>query len=167
VLFLYRKRKSSHLTFQGGGDGNWVEAERNILQLVTFFLFAFVGALILIGLTNVISTISENVKNRSKEFAVLQSIGMTNDGISKMLNLETVFASVRSVLFGVPLGIYGSYLIQVQMTNVVVSNFYIPWLWLIISIITVFIVTWITVRFASSKLKKQNIIETIRNGSGM
>jgi len=46
-------------------------------------------------------------------------------------------------------------------------NFSIPWLWLVVSILAVFITTWSTMRFSANRLKKQNVIETIRSGSGM
>jgi len=140
---------------------------RNIVGLVMFFIFAFVGALILIGLTNVISTISENVKTRSKEFAVLQSVGMTGGGIGRMLNLESIFSSLRALLFGMPLGMLGSYTIYLVMSNMGVFDFSIPWLWMISAVLAVFITTWSTMRYAANRLKNQNIIETIRSGSGM
>jgi len=146
---------------------DWAEQDRQMIELVMFFIFTFVGVLILIGLTNVISTISENVKTRSKEFAVLQSVGMTGGGIGRMLNLETIFSSFKALLYGVPLGILGSYGVFTAMANVQIHRFYPPWTWLTISIIAVFIVTWVTMRFAVYKLKNQNIIETIRNGSGV
>lgn len=132
-----------------------------------FFVFGFVGTLILIGLTNVISTISENVKTRSGEFAVLQSVGMTSGGIKRMLNLESVFSSLRALIIGAPLGILGNYGIYLAMRNMGVFNFSIPWLWIISSVLAIFLVTWLTMRYAANKLKSRNIIETIRSGSGM
>ena len=140
---------------------------RDTLGLILFFLSAFVAILILIALTNVISTISENVKTRSKEFAVLQSVGMTGNGIKRMLSLESVFASINALFVGVPLGVLGSYGIFVAMNNLGEFRFPFPWLWIVISVIGVFLITWITMQFAASKLKEQNVIETIRNGSGM
>jgi len=140
---------------------------RNTIGLVMFFMFSFVGVLILIGLTNVVSTISENVKTRSKEFAVLQSVGMTGSGIKRMLNLESVFSSLHALLIGVPLGFAGSYGIYMAIENAARFDFYPLWTWAIISITAVFITTWLTMRYAANKLKNQNIIETIRSGSGM
>jgi len=140
---------------------------RNIVGLVMFFIFAFVGALILIGLTNVISTISENVKTRSKEFAVLQSVGMTGGGIGRMLNLESIFSGMKALLFGVPLGILGSYGVYLAMSNMGIFDFNVPWLWMITAVVAVFITTWSTMRYAAGRLRNQNIIETIRSGSGM
>ena len=139
---------------------------QDTLGMVMFFLSAFVAVLILIALTNVISTISENVKTRSKEFAVLQSIGMTSGGIKRMLNLESIFASINAIFIGVPLGILGSYGIFISMANIQIARFPFPYLWILVAIIAVFFITWITMQFAAHKLKDQNIIETIRNGSG-
>lgn len=140
---------------------------RDTLGLILFFLSSFVAVLILIALTNVISTISENVKTRSKEFAVLQSVGMTNNGIKRMLSLESIFATINSLFIGVPLGVIGSYGIFIAMGHVGHFRFPFPWVWIVISVIGVFLITWATMQFAASKLKEQNIIETIRNGSGM
>ena len=143
------------------------ESERNIIGLVTLIVFGFVGMLISIGLTNVISTISENVKARAKEFAVLQSVGMTGDGIGRMLSLESVFSSFKSIFIGVPLGILGTFAIHTSIGAVGVFNFRLPWIWIVYSILGVFIITWTTMRVTARKLKKQNIIETIRSGSGV
>jgi len=140
---------------------------RDTLGLILFFLSSFVAVLILIALTNVISTISENVKTRKKEFAVLQSVGMTNSGIKRMLNLESVFASIHSLFIGIPLGVLGSFGVFHAMGNVGAFRFQFPWVWIVVSVIGVFLITWMTMQFAANKLKEQNIIETIRNGSGM
>jgi len=140
---------------------------RNTMGLAMFFVFAFVGALILIGLTNVISTTFENVKTRAVEFAVLQSVGMTSGGIKQMLNLESVFSSARALIIGVPLGLMGHYGIYIAMSNMWIFDFSIPWRWVIASVVAVFLLTWLTMRYAAGRLKNQNIIETIRSGSGM
>jgi len=143
------------------------ESERNIVGLVTLIIFGFVGMLITIGLTNIISTISENIKTRAKEFAVLQSVGMTSSGISRMLNLESIFSTFKSIFIGVPLGMLGSFGVYIAIGAVAEFDFRLPWMWIIYSILGVFIITWVTMRFATSRLKNQNIIETIRSGSGM
>ena len=141
--------------------------EGNIRGLVTLFVFAFVGMLIAIGLTNVVSTISENVKARAKEFAVLQSVGMTSGGIKRMLGLESVFSSLKALLIGVPLGILGSYGTFRTVGTLGKFSFKIPWLWVVSSIVGVFLITWLTMRYAANSLKGRNMIETIRSGSGM
>jgi len=143
------------------------QVTRNTIGLVMFFVFSFVGVLILIGLTNVISTISENVKTRAGEFAVLQSVGMTSSGIKRMLSLESVFSSLKALVIGVPLGVLGSYGIFNAMDAIGQFSFRVPWNWIIFAVLGVFIVTWLTMRYAANKLRHQNIIETIRSGSEM
>lgn len=141
--------------------------DRNTIGLVMTFVFVFVGTLILIGLTNVISTIAENVRTRSGEFAVLQSVGMTSGGVKRMLNLETVFSSLQALIIGVPLGILGNYGSYLSMSNMSFTEFSIPWAWIISAVLAIFLVTWITMRYAANRLKGRNIIEAIRSGSGI
>jgi putative ABC transport system permease protein len=73
------------------------KAMTDMRNLILTFIYGFVGMLILVGLTNVISTISTNIRSRSREFAVLRSVGMTSGGLKKMLNLESY--SVRRGLY--------------------------------------------------------------------
>ena len=52
----------------------------NYIYLLTMiFVYGFIGMLSLIGITSVISTIFTNIRLRAQEFAVLKSVGMTND----------------------------------------------------------------------------------------
>ncbi|MCL2560023.1 MAG: ABC transporter permease, partial [Turicibacter sp.] len=141
--------------------------DRGMIQLISTLTYAFVGVLILIGLTNVISTISENIKTRSNEFAMLQSAGMTSKGIRRMLNLESIFSSVRSLMFGVPLGIFGTVMTHRNINSTAGFSYTLPWIPIIISVVAVFLTTWVTMQHAARKLRNQNIIETIRSGSGM
>jgi putative ABC transport system permease protein len=136
--------------------------ERNIVLLIMVFVYGFVGMLTLIALTNVISTISTNVRSRSREFAVLQSVGMTHSGINRMLNLESILCTVKSLIYGVPLGILASYLIYRSFLQSVFFSFHFPIIPVAQCILAVFIITWVTMRYAASRLRNKNIVETIR-----
>lgn len=136
--------------------------ERAIIQLVVVFTYGFVGLLTLIGLTNVISTISTNVRSRAREFAVLQSVGMSGRGLNKMLALESILCSARSLLFGLPLGIGASVLVYRGILISAQFNYIFPLVAVVQCVFAVFIITWATMRYASSKLKNNNIIDTIR-----
>jgi len=136
--------------------------ERALVRLVMVFVYGFVGMLTLIGVTNVISTIYANVKSRAKEFAVLQSVGMTRGGLSKMLNLESVLCSFKSLVIGIPLGVGAAFLIYQAMLQSVGFRFELPWLAIIQVVLAVFIITWITMRYSAARLRGKNIVETIR-----
>jgi len=141
-------------------------ADRDVLRLAMVFIYGFVGMLTLIGLTNVISTISANVRSRAREFAVLGSVGMTPGGIRRMLNLESILCSVKALIFGLPLGIGASVLIYDAMMNAVFYEYQFPFMAVIQSIVAVFIISWVTMRYSAARLRGRNIVETIRSESG-
>ena len=141
--------------------------ERNIIRLVMIFVYGFVGMLTLIGMTNVISTISTNVRSRSREFAVLRSVGMTHGGLNRMLNLESILSSAKSLIIGIPLGIGASYLVYQAMMHSVYFAYEFPWIAVAQSILAVFVITWVTMRYAVARLRGKSIVGTIRSDSGM
>jgi putative ABC transport system permease protein len=148
-----------------------MEAIRSTSKLVMVFIYSFVGMLTLIGLTNVISTISTNVRSRSREFAVLKSVGMTQKGLGQMLNLESILCSAKALLYGLPLGIAAAILVanaisisvEIGGSNRFVGpNSIIPWLAVLECVLGVFAVTWITMRYSAGRLRDKSIVEAIR-----
>ncbi|MCL2004475.1 MAG: ABC transporter permease [Oscillospiraceae bacterium] len=139
-----------------------IEAARNVYKLVMVFIYGFVGMLMLIGLTNVISTLSANVRSRAREFAVLKSVGMTQPGLNRMLNFESVLSSAKSLVIGLPLGITASYLTYRSILLSIDFSYSFPWLAVMQCILGVLGITWVTMRYASSRMRSGNIIETIR-----
>ncbi|MBC3888416.1 FtsX-like permease family protein [Acetobacterium paludosum] len=136
------------------------------IVLASIFMYSFVVLLMLIGFTNVISTMSTNVRMRSREFAVLQSVGMTTAGLKQMLNLESVLCSMKALMYGLPIGIIASIFINLPIRSMFPIPYTLPWLAIVLCVLSVFLITWSTTRYAAHRLQKQNIIETIRSGSG-
>jgi putative ABC transport system permease protein len=133
------------------------------IVLATVFVYGFVVLLMLIGLTNVISTMSANVRIRSKEFAVLQSVGMTYTGLKRMLNLESIMCSAKSLVIGLPIAIVLTYLINLPIRSTFPVPYQLPWLAAALCIVAIFAITWVTMRYSISQLRKRNIVETIRS----
>ena len=79
-----------------------------------------------------------------------------------MVNLETIFYSAKALLYAIILGLIGSFAIYKAFAKSLDFEF----IWtvgaILISIVFVFIIVFIIMRFAISKVNKQNIIETIR-----
>lgn len=138
------------------------KAIKDVRNLMLTFIYGFVGMLILVGLTNVISTISTNIRSRSREFAVLRSTGMSDAGVKRMLNLESILCSARSLFFGLPIGCTLSYLMYVSTKETAHFPYEFPWAAVIQCVLGVFAVTWVTMRYSAGKLKSGSIIETIR-----
>lgn len=135
---------------------------RDISRLIMVFIYGFITMLTLIGLTNVISTISTNTRSRVREFAVLQSVGITPEGLKRMLNLESVLCSIKSLCIGVPLGILGSYLLYRAFDLPVKLEHAIPWMPVLQCALGVTAITWVIMRHSMSKLERNSIIEMIR-----
>ena len=139
-----------------------IRATRGFGNLIMVFVYGFVIMLTLIGLTNVISTISANVRSRSREFAILRSVGMTQGGLGRMLNLESILCSMKSLIFGVPLGVLGSYLVYNALELPVELPYTLPWMPIAHCVIGVFAITWVVMRYSASRLRGRSIVEAIR-----
>lgn len=133
--------------------------EKHLITLVAIFLYGFIIIIILIGVTNIINTITTSMELRKQEFAILRSVGMTNKEFNRMIRLETLFIGIKSLFFGIPLGTaiaYGIY-------QVGKMPFEIPLKPILYSAIAVIVLIASIMQYSLVKIKKQNTIETIRN----
>ena len=101
---------------------------------------------------------------RSREFASLNSIGMTKKEFNRMVRLESFFYGTKALIISVPLGTILSYLMYDRLVQgQVLMDFKVPLVPIIISIVAVYILVLSIMRYSIKKINKQNIIETIRN----
>ncbi len=137
---------------------------RGIYTLISIFLYGFIIVIALIGITNIFNTITTNMNLRRREFAILKSIGMTSYEFNRLVNLETVFYSLKSLLIGIPFGIGLSYIIYIAFTQGSIELQYnFPLGGILISVLAVFILVYVIMNYGIKKVNKQNIIEDIRN----
>ena len=140
----------------------YMKQEQRMLLVVKIFLYGFITVITLIGVTNIFNTITTNMILRSKEFAMLKSVGMSSKEFNKMIRLESIMYGTKSLLIGIPLGILGSYGMYKAFAQGIDLGYTLPLPAIIISIIFVFIIVRITMKYSLNKINKQNIIETIR-----
>lgn len=151
-------------------DLNYYNAEKEqremkqIVLLISIFLYGFITVISLIGVTNVFNTITTNMNLRSKEFANLKSIGMTKKEFNKMINLESIFYGVKSLIIGIILGTGLSYWIYniAKGSSMSADPFRWPIEAILISTVFIMIIVGLIMRYSLNKINKQNIIETIR-----
>ena len=79
-----------------------------------------------------------------------------------MMIYECLRYGIRALLMGIPMGIWGSFGIHSLAAGVGISRYEIPLIPMTVSIISVFVVVFISMLYALSKLKKDNPIEAIR-----
>ena len=138
-----------------------VRIMNNLFTLIAIFLYGFIIVISLIGITNIFNTITTNMELRKQEFAMLKSIGMTSKEFKRMIRLESLFMGIKSLLFGILIGIVLSYLIYLSSDSDI--PYKLPIVAIIISILVVFILISLIMKYSLNKISKQNTIETIRN----
>ncbi|MFR3685938.1 MAG: ABC transporter permease [Enterococcus sp.] len=140
------------------------EQNRNTIFVVNIFSYVFIAMISLIAIANVFNTISTNIKLRRRELAMLRSVGMTDREFNKMMIFECIFYGSRSLILGIPTAGVLSWLIYRGMTKGGAEiAFHFPWGSLWISILGVFLIVVITMFYAIEKIKKENIIEALRD----
>ena len=126
-------------------------------------MYGFIVVVALIGVTNIFNTITTNIQLRAKEFAMLKSVGMTDDEFNRMIRFETILYTLRALLIGLPIGILISYGIHYLLIESNISlSYQLPLIPIIISIAVVALLITFIMRYAVRQVSKQNIIETIR-----
>jgi putative ABC transport system permease protein len=143
-----------------------LEQWRSLTFVTDVFTYFFVIMISLIAVANVFNTISTNIKLRRRELAMLRSVGMSDRDFQKMMNFECAFYGMRTLLFGLPIAGFLSWLIfKVMVTVERMDNFdfVFPWGSIGISVFGVFFVVFITMLYAISQIKRENIIDALRD----
>ena len=155
--------KSINITSGYFNISEQAKEEKSMVLIIKIFLYGFITFITLIGVTNIFNTITSNMELRPKEFAMLKSVGMTKREFNRMINLETIFYSTKALIYGIALGMIGTFALYKAFSVKFESGMYIPVKPILISVIAVFILVFIIMRYSISKINKQNTIETIRN----
>lgn len=142
-----------------------LDENRNYIFIANVFAYTFIILISLIAVANVFNTISTNIKLRRRELAILRSVGMSDRDFNKMMRFECAFYGIRALLFGLPIAAAVSWLIYTGMVHGGMSGirFSLPWVSIGISVFSVLLVIFITMMYAVSKIKKENIIDALRD----
>jgi len=144
-------------------DMNALQQERRRIKTVfSIFFYGFIILITLIGVTNIFNTISTNVALRRREFAMLKSMGLTPEGFNKMINYESIFYGLKALLYGLPAGILVSIWMYKSFGHMFEFAFFLPWKEILVCIAGVFIIVFATMLHAASRLKRDNIIDALK-----
>ena len=158
-----RKAETGGVELQGFSLKESMAEMNNIILLLAIFMYGFIAVVALIGVTNIFNTITTNVQLRAKEFAMLKSVGMTDDEFNRMIRLESVLYTLRALLIGLPVGIVISYGVHMLLVNGGMNLAYeLPLIPILISIAVVTLLITVIMRYSVRQVSRQNIIETIR-----
>lgn len=135
----------------------------NLVFCVKLLVYGFITLVTLIGVTSVFNTINTSIHLRRKEFAMLRSMGLSNKGFHKMLALECIFFGLKSLLYALPVSGGVIYLLYLSFKDMMdFDMMLIPYGSILIAIIGVFVIIIISTFYATRKIRKENILEAIR-----
>ncbi len=137
--------------------------ERNLTIVIKLLLYGFISLVTLIGVTSVFNTINTSIALRRKEFAIFRSVGLSPSGFNKMIRFEIIMFGLKSLLYAIPASIGVIILIHKSMGDVIeLSSILIPWKAVSLAIFGVFAIISIIMMYATKKIKRENILEAIR-----
>ncbi len=139
-----------------------MKQQRQVQLIIQIFVYGFIILITLICIANISNTISTSIGLRKREFAMLKSVGMTPKSFSKMIRFESIFYGIKSLLYGLPISFAIMVMMYRSMSGTTNIPFTVPWASVIISIVGVFLIVGITMLYSTSKIKKDNIIDTLR-----
>ena len=115
----------------------------------------------LLAISNYLNMMLESIQNRSKEFAILESVGMTRKQIRKMIILESLGYSILSIAIALIIGLPASYVVFTYF-----NRYHVPFVFPVIKTMLLFVAIVIICLVASvfvySKSKRESIIELLR-----
>lgn len=138
-----------------------------VQRAVAFAVFAVALMIGIIGIFNAFSTISNNIRLRRKEFAMLRSVGLTPRGLNKMLILEGLFFALRPIIIGIPV-VLAICWFMLRLTAITWNEFIAVFQGKAISIyiILMFIAIFLSYWFSAKSVKQSNIIEAMKDELG-
>lgn len=135
----------------------------NMMLIIQILAYGFITMISLIAMANVFNTISTNVFLRRREFAMLKSVGMTERGFKKMMNIECLLYGAKALLTGLPVSFLITWYIYKSISVNIDIAFVLPWKSIGIAVFSVFAVVFATMIYATKKIRKDNPIDALKN----
>lgn len=136
--------------------------DKSSILMVQILLYGFVLVVSLIGSVNIINTLTTNIILRKKEFATLKSIGLTQKGLKKMIVLEGLLYGIVGAIYGCIIGCGISFLLYKSMGGFREFGWMVPWKAIGIAATASIVIGYISVLSPLSRIKKENLIEAVR-----
>lgn len=155
--------KYSSATYYGTSLYERNKENDDMIFIVDIFTYGFIVLMTLVCAANIFNTISTGITLRRREFATLRSIGMTKKSFNKMIMYESSFYGMKALLYGLPISILIILFMWYNFTDAFDGINIIPWTGIIISAVAVFAVTGSSMLYSSSKIKRANIIDGLKD----
>lgn len=138
------------------------ETMRALRIVVMTFGYGFITLITLISVMNIINTVSSGMEERRREFAMIKSVGMTPKSFKKSIYLENIRYGVMALVWGLPASLGLDFLMYKILGGSFDYGYTFRWYYYLAAALAVFAVIAVALLYAVDKIKKDNIIETLK-----
>lgn len=138
------------------------ETMRALRIVVMTFGYGFITLITLISVMNIINTVSSGMEERRREFAMIKSVGMTPRSFKKSIYLENIRYGVMALVWGLPVSLGLDFLMYKILGSSFDYGYTFRWYYYLAAALAVFAVIGVALLYALDKIKKDNIIETLK-----
>lgn len=135
----------------------------NMFTIMYVFIYGFIVTMTLVSIANILNTISTGIENRRREFAMFKSVGLDKKGFRKMISFESIFYGLKALIYGIPISVALHFVLYYLLSNSTTIEFTFPWQMYIVVIVAVFAIVSLSLLYSVSKIKNDNIIETLKS----
>lgn len=138
------------------------ESTNAIVGLFKLLVTIFSVVCLLIAVANVFNTLSTSIILRTREFAVLQSVGLGPTGFRRMLVAECASYALRGLGYGLVFSVGVVWLFWEALSSAVGISFELPWGYVAGAVVGVVAVLGLSVAYALRRSHALNIVEALR-----
>ena len=138
------------------------ESTGAIVGLFKLLVTIFSVVCLLIAVANVFNTLSTSIILRTREFAVLQSVGLGPTGFRRMLVAECASYALRGLGYGLVFSVGVVWLFWEALSSAVGISFELPWGYVAGAVVGVVAVLGLSVAYALRRSHALNIVEALR-----
>lgn len=149
----------SHTGYDAAAQAKTMQA---LKVVVMTFGYGFITLITLISVMNIINTISSGMEERRREFAMIKSVGMTPRSFKKSIYLENIRYGVMALVWGLPVSLGLDLLMYKVLGSSFDYGYTFRWYYYLAAALAVFAVIGMALLYALDKIKKDNIIETLK-----
>ena len=122
---IEEKKQTFQDVFKDRLINSWADLNQSLfsaLKVERNVMFIILSLIILIAAFNIISGLTILVKNKTRDIAILKSIGVQNSSITKIFFLVGFSIGTISTIFGIVIGIFFS--INIEFIRTLISNLF-------------------------------------------
>ena len=139
------------------------QQRKGIVTISHIFMGGFISLIALIAIANVFNSVSTNIRLRQRDFAMLETVGMSKSDFHKMLWYESLLYGIKALLYGTCISLLLILCLNYVSNFLIHSNLQLPFFAFVFAAIGIFVLIASTMFYAAHRIKKQELVELLRN----